>query len=185
MLSSSVTVSELQAQLPSAQLIDVRSPSEFASGHIPGAINIPMEQIESRLADLHSGPVVLVCQMGKRALIAADLLEPCERQIAVLAGGTNAWINAGFPMVTNVKTRWSLERQTRLGAGLLVLTGAGLGLTVSMHWLFLCAFIGLGLTFAGLTDICPMGEILGRMPWNKTTHCKTHVAAAESDEAAW
>lgn len=180
----SISVADLQAQSGSAQFIDVRSPSEFASGHIPGAINIPMDQIESRLADLQAGSIVLICQMGKRARITADLLEPCERQIAVLEGGTNAWIQAGLPVVTNVKTRWSLERQVRLGAGLLVLTGATLGLTASTHWLFLCAFIGLGLTFAGLTDICPMAEILGRMPWNTTTHCKTTVPAAEPRKVA-
>src|SRR4029077_17437132 len=107
-----------------SQLIDVRSPSEFASGHIPGAINIPMDQIESRLADLRpSAPIVLICQMGKRARMTADVLDPCRLQISVLEGGTNAWLQAGLPVVINVKTRWSLERQVRLGAGLLVLIG--------------------------------------------------------------
>ena len=57
-------------------------------------------------------------------------------------------------------------RQVRLGAGLLVLTGAALAFTVDVNWLFLSAFVGGGLTFAGLTDICPMAEILGKMPWN-------------------
>ena len=66
-----------------------------------------------------------------------------------------------------MKTRWSLERQVRLGAGLLVLAGAILALTVNPVWVLLCGFVGLGLTFAGLTDICAMGIILERMPWNK------------------
>lgn len=156
-MSPSLTVADLRSYAPhQAQLIDVRSPSEFAVGHIAGAINIPMDQIESRLADLSSGPIVLICQMGKRARITANLLEPCQRQIAVLEGGTSAWIQAGLPVVTNVKTRWSLERQVRLGAGLLVLLGAMLALIANPRWLFLSAFVGKGLTFAGLTDICPM-----------------------------
>ena len=173
-MSPSITVVELNRQHPGqAQLVDVRSASEFASGHIPGAVNIPMDQIEARLDDLRPGaPLVLVCQTGKRARMTAGLLEPCQRQIAVLEGGTNAWIQAGLPVVASVKNRWSLERQVRLGAGLLGLTGAVLAFTVNMNWLFLSAFVGLGLTFAGLTDICLMGEVLARMPWNGQSQCK-------------
>lgn len=177
-MAPSITVADLHhqplAQPPAqAQLIDVRSPSEFASGHIPGAINIPMDQIEARLRDLSpSGPLVLICQAGTRARITAALLEPCQLQVAVLDGGTNAWIQAGFPVVASVRTRWSLERQVRLAAGLLVLTGAGLALTVNPTWVFLSAFIGLGLTFAGLTDFCPMGVMLGKMPWDGRSHCQ-------------
>ena len=183
-MSPSITVADLPAQRASAQLIDVRSPSEFASGHIPGAINIPMDQIESRLADLSPGAIVLICQLGKRARMTASLLEPWQRQIAVLEGGTNAWIQAGLPIVTRTKTRWSLERQVRLGVGLLVLFGATLALTVNPRWLFLAAFVGLGLTFAGLTDICPMAEILGPMPWNAKTRCKTNVFNVERSKGA-
>lgn len=179
-MPASLTVADLRSYPPQqAQLIDVRSPSEFAVGHIAGAVNIPMDQIESRLSDLSSGPIVLICQMGKRARITANLLEPCQRQIAVLEGGTAAWIQAGLPVVTNVKTRWSLERQVRLGAGLLVLLGAMLALTANPRWLFLSAFVGMGLTFAGLTDICPMAEILEKMPWNARTRCKIPLPNAD------
>ena len=175
-MSPSITVAALHAQPSQAQLIDVRSPSEFAAGHLPGAANIPMEQIESRLADLSSTrPIVLICQMGKRARMTAGLLEPCQLQLSILEGGTSAWMQAGFPVVRSIKSRWSLERQVRLGAGLLVLTASALTLLLDPRWLFLAAFIGLGLTFAGLTDICPMAEIFGRMPWNKSTHCKTRL----------
>ena len=173
-MSASITVTELHRHPPvGAQLVDVRSSSEFASGHIPGAVNIPMDQIEARLEDLLPGaPLVLVCQSGKRARMTAGLLEPCERLTTVLEGGTSAWIQAGLPIVTSVKTRWSLERQVRLGAGVLVLTGSVLALAVNPNWLFLSAFIGLGLTFAGLTDICPMALVLGKMPWNGISHCQ-------------
>jgi len=98
--------------------VDVRSSSEFASGHIPGAVNIPMDQIEARIDDSWGrSPIVLICQAGKRARMTAGLLEPCQRQISVLEGGTGAWIQAGLPVVASVRTRWSLERQVRLGAG--------------------------------------------------------------------
>jgi rhodanese-related sulfurtransferase len=183
-LNSTLTVSELRTH-PStpALLVDVRSGSEFASGHIPGAINIPMDQIESRLDDLdHNLPIVLICQSGKRARMTAGLLEPCQRQIAVLDGGTKAWVHAGLPVVASVKTRWSLERQVRLGAGLLVLTGVILALTGNPRWIFLSGFIGLGLTFAGLTDLCPMAIMLEKMPWNRRSHCTIGGSHAEQSE---
>jgi hypothetical protein len=69
-----------------------------------------------------------------------------------------------------VKSRWSLERQVRLGAGVLVLIGVTLALAVNPRWLFLSGFIGLGLTFSGITDICPMAIVLGMMPWNAASH---------------
>jgi len=172
-LSSTVTVSELRHRAATpVLLVDVRSNSEFASGHIPGAVNIPMDQIEARLDDLdRSLPIVLICQTGNRARMTAGLLEPCQRQVTVLEGGTKAWTHAGLPVVATVKTRWSLERQVRLGAGLLVLTGTILALAVDPRWIYLCGFVGAGLTFAGLTDICLMAFGLERMPWNRQSHC--------------
>jgi len=169
-----IGVAELRrVRAEGAQLVDVRSASEFASGHIPGATNIPMDQVEARVDDLRSdGSIVLICQAGTRARITAGLLEPCGRDIAVFDGGTNAWIQAGLPLVVSVKTRWSLERQVRLGAGLLILTGSVLAWAIHPYWLFLVAFVGSGLTFAGLTDICPMAILLGKMPWNRQSHCR-------------
>lgn len=180
-MNPTITVSELQRQTPGQALwVDVRSASEFSAGHIPGAVNIPMDQIEGRLEDLRPGaPLVLICQSGKRARMTAGLLEPCQREMAVLEGGTEAWMRAGLPVVSSVKTRWSLERQVRLGAGMLVLMGAVLALTVDVHWLYLSAFVGTGLTFAGLTDICPMAEILAKMPWNGRSQCPGESAKVE------
>jgi rhodanese-related sulfurtransferase len=184
-LDSAVSVSQLRNR-PSgvALLVDVRSGSEFASGHIPGAINIPMEEIEARHDDLDVNlPIILICQSGKRARMSASLLEPCQRQITVLEGGTKAWVQAGLPVVASVRTRWSLERQVRLGAGLLVLAGVILALIANPRWVFLCGFVGLGLTFAGLTDICAMGIILGKMPWNRRRQCAIGGPPAEQSES--
>jgi len=157
-----------QAANRPAQLVDVRSATEFASGHLPGAINIPLEQLELRTADLAATvPVVLVCQAGTRALLAAGLLQNSGKSLVVLEGGTSAWIKAGNPAVQSIASRWALERQVRLIAGLLVITGVVLAVTVSPWFLGLAAFIGCGLTFAGATNLCPMGEMLTRLPWNR------------------
>lgn len=152
----------------SAQLVDICSPGEYASGHIPGAINIPMEQLGGRMADLRTGsPVVLVCRSGQRASAAAQTLEASRTDVLVLAGGLRSWKQHGGQVVVTTRTGWSLERQVRLGAGLMVLAGVVLSLVWNRGWIGLSAFAGLGLTFAGLTDICGMAFLLARMPWNK------------------
>jgi rhodanese-related sulfurtransferase len=151
-----------------AQLVDVRSATEFATAHLPGAINIPLEQIERRTADLEANvPVVLVCQTGTRARMASALLAVSGKDLVVLDGGTQAWLHAGYPVVRSTASRWALERQVRLAAGLLVAVGVLLAVVISRWWLLLPGFVGCGLVFAGYTGFCPMGEALARMPWNR------------------
>ncbi len=60
-----------------AKVVDVRTPQEFASGHVPGAINIPYEEIGKRAAEIGppSTQVVLYCRSGRRSGIAADALQ--------------------------------------------------------------------------------------------------------------
>ena len=150
------------------QSIDVRSATEFAAGHIPGAINIPMDEIESRMGDLRlDQPIVLVCQAGTRAAMTRELLAGRVRDLRVLTGGTDAWKSAGLPLVASVRSRWALERQVRLGAGLLVLSGVLLGFLVNPVWFWLAGFVGCGLVFAGTTNFCAMAHLLALLPWNR------------------
>ena len=178
---SKIQHKELQARLSEGvhfQLVDVRSPGEYAAGHIPGAINVPMDQIEARLADVHpTRPVVLVCQSGDRAEMTMGLLEG-RLSAQVLEGGTKAWADAGNPVVSSTRSRWSLERQVRLMAGLLVFVGIALSLALHPGWLALSGFVSLGLMFAGLTDLCPMASAFSCMPWNKSCSVKGQREAA-------
>ena len=165
-----ISVQELSQLCNSGQrpeIVDVRSESEFAAGHIPGAKCIPLQQLPFRHADLDGGDLVLVCEAGTRACIAQKNLEQRSATIAVLDGGTRAWREAGFPLVSVLHTSWSLERQVRFGAGLLILIGIALTLFVSNTWILMPTFVGAGLSFAGATDICMMGKLLVRMPWNQ------------------
>jgi rhodanese-related sulfurtransferase len=162
------TWKDWQAAGRRAQLVDVRSATEFATAHLPGAINIPLEQVELRTADLETNvPVVLVCQGGTRAHMASALLAGSGKDLVVLEGGTGAWLKAGYPAVRNTAARWAVERQVRLIAGLLVAVGVLLAVAVSPWWLILPAFVGCGLIFAGFSGLCPMGEALARLPWNR------------------
>ena len=160
----------LREQTGKAQLVDVRSAGEFAAGHVPGAANIPLEEIERRIGDLSADEtLVLICKGGKRARIAADLLKDKRENLVVLQGGTDAWAKAGLPLVVSAKSRWALERQVRLAAGLLVLSSVVVSLTVYPPMVYLAGLMGLGLTGAGLTDFCPMAILLAKMPWNRAS----------------
>ena len=166
-----ITAHELNSKSAGVKppLVDVRSASEFASGHLAGAISIPLDQLESRIADLDCHrPVVLICKTGLRSTIACNLLQQLGKSAFVLQAGTAAWEQAGFPLVSSLKTRWALERQVRLIAGLLVAAGALLALAVDARWAYLSGFVGLGLTFAGLTYFCAMAVLLQKMPWNRS-----------------
>jgi hypothetical protein len=96
-------------------------------------------------------------------------------------GGTQAWDQAGLPVIRGEKTI-SLERQVRIAAGLLVVSGTALGAFVHPYFLGLAAFVGAGLVFAGITDTCGMGMILARMPWNQVA--STPAETAPKDQCA-
>lgn len=154
-----------------ALLLDVRTPAEFEEAHIKGAVLHPLSDLDpGKVRDLAAGKndCVVICRSGNRARQAAGKLQGHGWpgvQVQVLAGGVQAWEGAGLPLVRGQKTM-SLERQVRIAAGALVLTGALLGLLVNPAWIGLSAFVGAGLMFAGITDFCGMGLLLARMPWN-------------------
>jgi rhodanese-related sulfurtransferase len=83
-------------------LIDVRTPEEFAAGHIPGAVNIPYDVLPTRLHELegHQGDeVVVYCRTGRRAGIAEQALtEAGFVNVRDLAGHMVAWTAADYPV---------------------------------------------------------------------------------------
>ncbi len=83
-------------------LIDVRAPTEYASGHVPRAINIPLSEVAGRLTELASHKkegVVLYCEQGGRALKAATiLLSAGFPNVRHLKGDMSGWRAAGLPI---------------------------------------------------------------------------------------
>lgn len=172
-------------------VVDVRSPAEFAAAHIPGSYNVPLDTVQQHrehLAAALARGAVLVCRSGQRATQACTALaghltvttspDPTPTGPAptaptappvlqVLHGGMLGWQAAGLPVVHG-RTRWELERQVRLVAGLLVATGA-LGSLVAPPLVWLAAAVGVGLTGAALTDSCLMGLALAKLPYNTGT----------------
>jgi rhodanese-related sulfurtransferase len=153
----------------SPRLLDVRTPSEFENGHISGAYNVPLDQLNEHARELRAadGVVVLVCQSGQRAERAETVLRAAGmNNMHVLDGGMKAWIGAGLP-VRRIRARVSLERQVRIVAGSIVAIGAIGALTISPLLAVVPALIGSGLVFAGVTDTCAMGMLLARLPYNR------------------
>lgn len=101
-------VAEIAAQTLLSQpagaslVLDVRTPEEYAEGHVPNAINIPHDQIEAHLAELEarkSGPVVLYCKSGRRAGLAAEALAKAGfTNLLHLTGDMQGWTEAGLPI---------------------------------------------------------------------------------------
>jgi rhodanese-related sulfurtransferase len=159
---------------PGVRLLDVRTPGEFESAHVPGAYNVPLDTLGEHAAEIRAtvgDPVVLVCQSGARARRAREVLEAAAMpNVHLLDGGVNGWIAAG-ETVKRGRERLSLERQVRIAAGALVATGALLALLVNPAWALLPAFVGSGLVFAGVTDWCGMALLLARLPYNRAASC--------------
>ena len=148
------------------QLVDCRSSGEYAAGHLPGSINIPVEELGARMHDIDTArPVVFICASGRRAAAAADLVA-AGTPVAVLEGGTNAWAGSGRELVRTGASAWALERQVRLVAGSIVALG-GIASFFDPRWGGVPVFVGLGLTFAAVTNTCAMGELLMLLPWNR------------------
>ena len=84
-------------------VVDVRTPDEFAAGHIGGAVNIPLNHLRERMNELPSHrPLLVHCQSGYRSSLAASLLERAGfTTVRELAGGIGAWQAAGLPLTTS------------------------------------------------------------------------------------
>lgn len=167
-------LSTLQQQGQAIELIDVRTPVEFREVHATAARNVPLDALDpqaviaARNGNAHH-PLYVICRSGNRAAQACAKFHAAgHTNVVNVTGGTLAWEAAGLPVVRGKKAI-SLERQVRIAAGSLVLTGAILGAFVHPAFIGLSAFVGAGLIFAGVTDTCGMGLLLARMPWNQVT----------------
>ena len=103
---TSVSAAEFEREITtdSVQLLDVRTPEEYAAGHIAGAININVQSdVFQRLAEkeLSKDSTILVyCRSGRRSLDAADILVGLGYKVVNLKGGIIEWEDDGLPVVT-------------------------------------------------------------------------------------
>ncbi|GHF20656.1 sulfurtransferase [Kordiimonas sediminis] len=154
-------------------VIDVRTAGEYKGVHVDGAHLFPLQDLKPEsvekariAAGKEDGPVYVLCKGGQRAEMAAkQLCDDVKCDVIVVEGGTDACVTAGMP-VNRGQGVMSLERQVRIAAGFLVLTGVLLGTFVAPGFYGLSGFVGAGLMFAGITNTCAMGMLIAKMPWN-------------------
>jgi rhodanese-related sulfurtransferase len=162
-------------------VLDVRTPAEFETAHLTGSYSVPLDLLSEHTAEFAAHldrPVVLICQSGVRADQAAQRLAGVGlANLHVLDGGLPALAAAGAP-ITRGRARWAMDRQVRLVAGGLVLTGGLTSLAVPVA-VALPIAVGAGLTFSAVTNSCALAAVLGRLPYNRGP-----VAPTRSDVVA-
>jgi rhodanese-related sulfurtransferase len=191
--TDSISVAALAERLSAAPgpadlvVLDVRTPGEFTEGHIPDAVNLPVDQLAAHAARIAAPDrdLVLVCQSGIRAGTARGHLRAAGAgRPLVLDGGMAAWAAAGHATRSEEagRERWSLERQVRLTAGSIVLTG----ILTSLRWpkaRFVSGAIGAGLVFSAVSNTCGMGAVLSRLPYNRAPQADLDLALSRLTDA--
>ena len=84
-----------------ATLLDVREDDEWAAGHAPEAVHLPMSQFLSRLDEVPDGPLAVVCRVGGRSAQVTAYLVGQGREAVNVSGGMLAWEAAGRPVVND------------------------------------------------------------------------------------
>lgn len=98
-----ISVTELEKLIAAGSLvIDVREADEFAAGHVPTAVSIPLSTVQDRVDEFrHQGTVYVICQVGGRSMRACQYLADFDiNNLVNVAGGTTGWIALGNDVIT-------------------------------------------------------------------------------------
>ncbi|MFE6903904.1 rhodanese-like domain-containing protein [Streptomyces sp. NPDC057717] len=170
--STALNPTQAAARFGEFTLVDVRTPGEYATGHLPGAHNVPLDRLDEAAVVLKDaadrGPLLIVCASGARSAKGCAQLAGLGIEAATLEGGTSAWAAGGHPIErpAGARATWPMDRQVRLAAGTLVLAGFLAGLAwPPAHWL--SGAVGAGLVFSGVTNTCGMAAVLAKLPHNR------------------
>ncbi len=180
------SVRRLLQEDPAIRILDVRTGGEFESAHIPGAYNVPLDTLGEHAREFANtdATVVLVCQSGARAAQAQTKLEGHGKVgMLLLDGGMSAWQAAGGELKHGESTTWAMDRQVRFLAGSLSLIGI-LGSIFVPKSKWLAGGVASGLVFSALSNTCAMGNMLAKLPYNKTDNCDIPGVLAEMRQAA-
>jgi rhodanese-related sulfurtransferase len=96
-----ISVEELSALVSKGVVvIDVRETDEYVSGHVPGAVSAPMSELAEHIDSFDKNTVnYVICQAGGRSMRVCDYLDVNGYQTVNVAGGTGAWLGAGYDVV--------------------------------------------------------------------------------------
>ncbi len=172
---------QLMHEDPLIRVLDVRTGGEFDAVHIPGSFNVPLDTLGEHVNDLADveHPVVLVCRSGARATQAhAKLTTAGKQRLHLLEGGMDAWEAARGDVVRGSSDVWALDRQVRFVAGTIGLLAVLMSMLVpKAKWL--AGGVSFGLAFSAATNTCAMGNVLSKLPYNRTDNCDIDGVLAE------
>lgn len=167
-----VSAQEARQWMDSRQaiVIDVREKAEYDAEHIPGAVLHPVSALDAAaIKNLAKGRrVVFQCASGKRAAGACEKFMAetgQDNDVYLLQGSLPGWKQAGFATEKSGGVL-PLDQQVLVAAGSIVLTGALLSIIAAGWFVWLCAFAGAGMLYAGLSGNCMIKKVLMKMPWN-------------------
>ncbi len=178
-VKTSIAPGELHRALTAgapAQLLDVRTPAEFAAAHVRGAKLIPLDDLDpaafARRRGAEESPVYVLCQSGGRARKAIERLERAGvRGCVLVEGGIQGWMDAGLPVERGQSRVLPLMRQVQITVGFISAAGAVLALASDPLFAIIPLVMGCGLLFAGLSGLCGLALVLAKMPWNRAPGC--------------
>jgi rhodanese-related sulfurtransferase len=166
---NTISAEELKLKLDKGEiiLIDVRTSLEHEIERIEGA-KLMTDICYDDIKDM-TKPIVLHCKSGTRSANAVEkiLKENSNVDIKTLDGGIEAYAKSGFSTIKSKQNILSLERQTQIAIGLIIITSMLLGFIFTKKLYFLTFFVGLGLVFAGISGTCFLGILISKAPWNK------------------
>ncbi|MET8173155.1 rhodanese-like domain-containing protein [Streptomyces clavifer] len=179
---ASLSPAQAAARLEEFTVIDVRAPGEYAAGHVPGALNVPLDRLPEAVPALKSasarGSLLVVCASGVRSTRACEILANADIDAATLTGGTSAWEGDGHDLdrPEGAGATWPMERQVRLAAGSLVVVGLLAGRRIpAARWL--SAAIGAGLVYSAASNTCGMAAALSKLPYNSAPRSGADLGA--------
>jgi rhodanese-related sulfurtransferase len=171
---TSISPAELQrlAQSGPIEILDVRTPAEFAAAHVPGATLVPLDSLEAgaflrqRASDCTY--IYILCQTGIRARKAIEKFHRAGFDGCILVeGGTQAWMDAGLPVIRKSNKTMPLIQQVQITVGVISAAGAAFALAIDPRFAVIPLLMGCGLLFAGFTGTCGLALLLAKMPWNR------------------
>lgn len=176
---SLATLSPIQAKRlldQGAVLVDIREADEHAREKIPGARLAPLSRLDQTNLALPEGQrVIFHCRSGARTQDNATRLAAKAGgagEAYIVEGGIDAWKKAGLPVAVDRRQPLELQRQVQIGAGSMAFLGTMLCLFVTSWFFAIPAFVGAGLTMAGVTGFCGMARILKKAPWNRAAYAQ-------------
>jgi len=166
-----INIETLKIMLKNPQdhiFIDVRTKDEFSFCRIEDFKNLPLGNLKETAPHLATSKNwVISCKSGFRSQKACQLLSTHHDKIFNVEGGIDAWQKAGHAVVKKQGHGVSIMRQVQIIVGLATLSGVLMGQYINNNFIWLAAFVGAGMLFAGLSNTCALGILLSKAPWNR------------------